>query len=213
MNGKFSIAHLSAWVIPIIVLIGLLSSDPIISFLIVAGIIFGLFPIIDALSGHEKSYPYDLICTQKNEPYDSPRNLNLITTYLIVFTQFAAICVGLYNITTEGVIWFPYFLLVGYSSANVLNVSHELYHTKRKFQTFVARIASLPMFWDYEEIHHLYVHHRDETTCLPGDGVIASRGQSLYSYVYQMITVGFKKSWAIQKDLLAKKQPESYEYP
>jgi alkane 1-monooxygenase len=200
---RFKIGYFLSLLNPIMLLIGLFSGYPLTSFFVISAIFLIVYPIIDEFSGRNPVYPYDVICTQDNEPIISAFSGKLLLAYLIVLMNFIILFKGSYNVSSEGLIWLPYAILVGYSCAiGSLTISHELYHTKKTIQTFIARLASIPMFWTYEEIHHLYLHHRDDVSCLPGDGVLSYKGQSLYSYIIQMLTVGFKKSWAIQKELL-----------
>lgn len=202
MDGKFSWRFLIGLLIPILVLVGLSTTYPLGSFAVIAAIFLFLLPILDRLSGRDKLHAYDAVCVQKNEPIPSAFDGRLIPLYIGICLQLVAIALGLYRVSTEGIKWLPYFLLVGYAAGVPLTIAHELYHTKKKLQTLISRFATVPSFWGHEEITHLYIHHRDETACLPNDGALSHLGQSLYAYIYQMVTVNLKEAWGIQKELL-----------
>src|SRR3990167_5393282 len=97
--------------IPLIVLFGLLTDHPLISFLIIVGVFFVIFPIIDAFSGQDPIYPYDVISTQHNEAIVFAGNPNLDVLYLTVLLQFVVIGTGLYKVSQEGARWLPFALL------------------------------------------------------------------------------------------------------
>jgi alkane 1-monooxygenase len=112
-----------------------------------------------------------------------------------------------YKLPTSG--WLLYALPVGFISAIILTICHELMHSKYRFEKILARIVASFSFWGLHEFEHLFFHHNNEVICTDSDKSYARLNQSLYSFLFQAYIGNYQHAWRIQKQI-SKRNDKSF---
>ncbi|WP_139117542.1 fatty acid desaturase [Endozoicomonas atrinae] len=100
---------------------------------------------------------------------------------------------------------FVWVLSVGFCSAlDCINISHELIHSRYKFDRFIGcLLLSFVCFARFRWIH-LYIHHRYVAT--PIDSASAKRGEGLYSYLWNRFGSDIKLAYLLEYKRLKNKK-------
>jgi alkane 1-monooxygenase len=199
----------------VLTLVGYASEDPILSFLVIVGVLLAVFLIAEPLLGRDKQFPIEQL---RGENRTSGKlglgDVRVLLLYSLLPLQFVLIALGLYSVAYReaGPLWLIYAVPVGVSGTFSLLIAHEFMHMYSPLETALSRAAGAFEFWGVHELEHLHVHHKLDISCTEADTSYAKLGQSLYSYVALSLFHNYRNAWRTEKELLQKQNKPAYTF-
>lgn len=208
-NSK--IAYLIPLALPIAALAGYVFQIPMfmLSLTLISFLVMGF---IDNLLKRDASFAFSIVkAIPENEGNIENGWANFII-YLFIFLYFLVLSIGIYyaQYKTPTWSWMLYAVLISLVSGELLNVCHELMHSKKYYKKILSRIVSSFCFWSVHEYEHLFYHHNDEIICTEQDKSYAKLNQSVYSFIIQSILFNYKHAWETQHKICSRMNQSFY---
>ena len=158
-------------------------------------VVFGVVPVIDLLTGLDRSNPPDDVI----EALENDRYYRWIT-YLYLPIQYAALVWACWMFTRGGlpvVDRVGLALSIGMIAGIGINTAHELGHKKEQHERWLAKIALAQSFYGHFYIEHNRGHHVRVAT--PEDPASSRVGESLYAFLPRTVLGSLRSAWNLEK--------------
>jgi len=170
-------------------------------------IAFVVVPLFDFVLGANTLNP----TPEEEATLDEARDFKLLT-WIAAPVQVALMFWGAWVAGTKNLSWVETAGLtvsVGIvGGAMGINVSHELIHRYRPFETFLGKAMLWSVSYLHWSIEHVAGHHRRVAT--PQDPATARYGESVYAFLPRTIIDSFISAWTIERHRLKKKGLAEY---
>ncbi len=127
--------------------------------------------------------------------------------YVVVIFQYAALYLFLHSMVEPGLIWWEslgrIFVMGLLCGTFGINVAHELGHSKKPYEQFLAKMLLLSSLYMHFFIEHNKGHHKHVST--PEDPSSARYGESLYAFYVRSVVLSYLSAWRIANRELDKK--------
>jgi len=158
-------------------------------------IILGLIPLIDLLTGIDRSNPpEDMIAALERDRYY--RRI----TYLYLPLQYIALVWACWMWTYGGLSVIDKVglgLTIGIVAGIGINTAHELGHKRESVERWLAKIALAQSFYGHFYIEHNRGHHVRVAT--PADPASSRIGENVYRFLPRTVVGSFQSAWRIEQ--------------
>ncbi|MFM8515423.1 MAG: fatty acid desaturase [Actinomycetota bacterium] len=169
-------------------------------------VILGLVPVIDVLTGLDRSNPSDDVI----EALERDRYYRWIT-YLFLPLQYAGFATAFWFIARgELSTWEQVGLTVtvGFIGGLGINTAHELGHKKEANERWLSKIALAQSGYGHFYIEHNRGHHVRVAT--PEDPASSRVGESFYRYWPRTVFGSLRSAWNLEKRRLARRNQSPF---
>ncbi len=192
---------LTIYLVPVAVLIGYRFGGAF--HYLVPGIVFGLVPLIDWITGPNHRNP----SPEMEASLLETKSFRFITWMAVpvqlTLMLWGAAVVASGRLTIAEAVGLT--LSIGISGGVIgINVSHELIHRKGRWEPFLGRALLLGVMYLHWSLEHVFGHHRWVGT--PRDPATARYGESLYRFLPRSIFGGFASAWVIEAGRLERRR-------
>ncbi len=167
---------------------------------------------LDFIIPHDPHFAYQTVKVISENEGERHVDFHLIASYVFIALHILILGMGLYAAQhyKPTAIWLLYAIPVGVTGTLTLNICHEFMHAKYAHQKIAARLVASLQFWSVHEYEHLFIHHRNETSCTEEDTSYAKLNQSVYSYTFQVIRSNYQNAWKVQKQISQREKKSFY---
>ncbi|MBM3669601.1 MAG: alkane 1-monooxygenase, partial [Actinobacteria bacterium] len=169
-------------------------------------VILGLVPVIDVLTGLDRSNPSDDVI----EALERDRYYRWIT-YLFLPLQYAGFATAFWFIARGDLsTWEQVGLTVtvGFIGGLGINTAHELGHKKEANERWLSKIALAQSGYGHFYIEHNRGHHVRVAT--PEDPASSRVGESFYRYWPRTVSGSLRSAWNLEKRRLARRNQSPF---
>lgn len=150
-------------------------------------LVFGLIPIFDVLSGHDRV------------DRESPSRWSDLPLWLWLPTQIGVLGYGLWRVTHGA----STGELVGLGIATGIitggagiNIAHELMHRRSRVDRAIAEALMASVSYTWFCVEHVLGHHKHVAT--PRDAASSRFGETVYTFVPRSVVLGLASAWRIE---------------
>ncbi|MQW77109.1 alkane 1-monooxygenase [Nocardioides sp. dk4132] len=176
-------------------------------------VILGVVPVIDLLTGLDRSNPPDDVIEQ----LEQDRYYRWIT-YLFLPVQYVGFLGAMYLVARgdpflgqgDLATWEKIGLAVsiGCIGGIGINTAHELGHKKESHERWLSKIALAQSFYGHFYIEHNRGHHVRVAT--PEDPASSRLGESFYAFWPRTVLGSLKSAWRLEKRRYARRQQHPF---
>lgn len=158
-------------------------------------LILGLIPLLDTLTGLDRSNPPDdVIAALEADKYYR------WITYLYLPLQYTALVWACWlwagdSLSTSDKVGLA--LTVGTVAGIGINTAHELGHKKEKVERWLAKIALAQSFYGHFYIEHNRGHHVRVAT--PDDPASSRVGETVYEFLPRTVVGSLRSAWRLEQ--------------
>lgn len=167
---------------------------------------FGIIPLVEFFFPADKSSSLD----------ELPHHISFfrLLLWLIVPLQWGTL-VWFFSLIiqadfSQGAIWGNCTAMGILCGVYGINVAHELGHSTKKFDQFLAKTLLLSSLYMHFFIEHNFGHHKWVGT--QNDAASARKNESVYRFWIRSIFRGFKSSWEIENQRINRKKLSFYHH-
>ena len=164
-------------------------------------VILGIVPVIDLMTGLDRSNPPDdLITALEGDKYYR------WITYLFLPLQYAGFVTVFWflahgNLSVIDKVGLA--LAIGVIGGIGINTAHELGHKKESLERWLSKIALAPSFYGHFYIEHNHGHHSRVAT--PQDPASSRVGESFYRFWPRTVLGSLTSAWRLEKRRFARR--------
>jgi alkane 1-monooxygenase len=164
-------------------------------------VILGIVPVIDLMTGLDRSNPPDdLITALEGDKYYR------WITYLFLPLQYAGFVTVFWflahgNLSVIDKVGLA--LTIGVIGGIGINTAHELGHKKESLERWLSKIALAPSFYGHFYIEHNHGHHSRVAT--PQDPASSRVGESFYRFWPRTVLGSLTSAWRLEKRRFARR--------
>ncbi len=158
-------------------------------------LVFGLIPVLDVLSGHDRDDASDdEVARREANP------LFNLALRLWVPTQLACLGFAMWTVHRGASVLEILGLAVAVgilTGGGGINIAHELMHRTHKGDRALAELLMASVTYTWFCVEHVLGHHRNVAT--PEDAASSRFGETLYAYLPRTLTQGFFSFWRLER--------------
>lgn len=164
-------------------------------------VILGLVPVIDAVSGLDRSNPPDDVVAA----LEADRYYRWLT-FLFLPLQYAGFILGMWFIVRGGLDpaeQIGLAVTLGFIGGLGINTAHELGHKKESHERWLAKIALAQSGYGHFHIEHNRGHHVRVAT--PEDPASSRLGESFYAFWPRTVIGSLRSAWSLESRRYARR--------
>jgi alkane 1-monooxygenase len=190
-----------AYIVPLVSFLSFLSNKWLAAYASIV-LAFVLIPILDLTLGLDEANPTaeELAARHRSLSYRLVLYFWPIVQWSFLLWAFDLsskdLSLGSWSFTGLGV-------TAGLLAAQGINVSHELFHKRNRFEKFLGKIILISVCYGHFYLEHTFGHHKRVAT--PEDPATARYGESFYAFFPRTLFGSLSSAWKIEKCRLSRR--------